>query len=466
MQSVIRARRWPVRSSSCSAVARSIAPVAPRGWPSAMAPPLTFTFSSGMPSSWATTSGTGAKASLISKRSMPLTLRSACASALRVDGMGPVSISTGSDPATAIETIRARGLSPRLRARPLEAITTAAAPSTIPELLPACSTPSSLNGELVQLLARVAPLRRAQLGGQPLRDQPGPVLLEPWRNRSLAAHRVGAHRHAGHVLHSAGDHQLRGAGEHRLRPEVHRLQAGAAEAVHGRPRHLDRQPRGEHRAARDVEPLLADLRDAAHDHVVDVLRLEPRVGQRRRERLRQQIDGVELRQRSLPLPARGSHRIDDDRFCHHVLLPAGSQVRSAGRNASIRSAAGKAYRRPVAGCYPCRKGFFRTMVCTRSAPTDTAIASTLTRSSTRSTYLRAFSGRSLYSRTSAMGSFHPGSSSYTGCACSSSSGSEGNSWTTLPSSSRYRTAIWSFSKPVSTSSLVKASPESPLTRAA
>ena len=144
MQSVMSARRCPVRSNSCSAVASSIAPVAPSGWPSAIAPPFTFTFSSGIPSSCATTSGTGANASLISKMSMSVILRSALASALRAAGMGPVSMSTGSEPATAMETIRARGLSPRLRARPFEAITTAAAPSTIPELLPACNTPPSL----------------------------------------------------------------------------------------------------------------------------------------------------------------------------------------------------------------------------------------------------------------------------------------------------------------------------------
>ena len=145
MQSVISARRCPVRSSSYSAVASSIAPVAPSGCPRAMAPPLGFTFSIGIPSSCATTSGTGANASLISKTSMSPIFSSAAASALRVAGIGPVSISTGSLPATAIETMRARGLSPRLRALPFEAITTAAAPSTMPDEFPACSTPFSLN---------------------------------------------------------------------------------------------------------------------------------------------------------------------------------------------------------------------------------------------------------------------------------------------------------------------------------
>ena len=87
----------------------------------------------------------GANASLISKRSMSSTFSSALARALRAAGMGPVSMRTGSLPATAMETMRARGLRPSERARPFDAITTAAAPSTIPDELPACSTPSSLN---------------------------------------------------------------------------------------------------------------------------------------------------------------------------------------------------------------------------------------------------------------------------------------------------------------------------------
>src|SRR5690606_31488761 len=40
---VISAVDWSDRSSSCSAVVISRAPVAPTGWPSAMAPPLTLT---------------------------------------------------------------------------------------------------------------------------------------------------------------------------------------------------------------------------------------------------------------------------------------------------------------------------------------------------------------------------------------------------------------------------------------
>src|SRR5262249_6415388 len=45
MHNVMRAAPLPVRSSSSSTVPRIIAPVAPSGWPIAMAPPLTLTLS-------------------------------------------------------------------------------------------------------------------------------------------------------------------------------------------------------------------------------------------------------------------------------------------------------------------------------------------------------------------------------------------------------------------------------------
>jgi len=98
-----------------------------------MAPPFGFTSPSGCPSSWATTSGTGAKARDL-KRSMSLTLRSACASAFAraaLDGDGEHQ--HGFVPATAMETSSRRGLKPRRSAppRPVEALPTAAEPSTI-----------------------------------------------------------------------------------------------------------------------------------------------------------------------------------------------------------------------------------------------------------------------------------------------------------------------------------------------
>src|SRR5207248_1144233 len=122
-----------------------------------------------------------------------------------------------------------------------------------------------------------------------------------------------------------------------------------------------------HRGPRDVHPLLSHLRDAAHDDVVDVGGLHAGVRQRCRERLREQIDWMNGRQAALPLPPRGPDCIDDNGFCHDR-LPLAAGIRQRG-----------------AVPYPCRNGFLRTIVCARSAPTETAIASTPTSCSTRST---------------------------------------------------------------------------------
>ena len=51
-QSVTSAVCLPVRSSSSSTVPRIMAPVAPSGWPMAMAPPFGLTFSGSMSKAW------------------------------------------------------------------------------------------------------------------------------------------------------------------------------------------------------------------------------------------------------------------------------------------------------------------------------------------------------------------------------------------------------------------------------
>ena len=60
------------------------APLAPIGWPSAIAPPLTFTFDSSTPSMRIELSATEANASLISNRSMSSTDSPAFSSAALV----------------------------------------------------------------------------------------------------------------------------------------------------------------------------------------------------------------------------------------------------------------------------------------------------------------------------------------------------------------------------------------------
>ena len=112
MQSVISAVALPVRSSSSRAVPIRQAPVAPSGWPSAIAPPLTLMRAGSMPSLRAVWSGTVAKASLISQRSMSETAIPAFFSALAEAGAGAVSMITGSAPAVAVARTRARTLRP------------------------------------------------------------------------------------------------------------------------------------------------------------------------------------------------------------------------------------------------------------------------------------------------------------------------------------------------------------------
>ena len=89
----------------------------PSGWPSAMAPPLTFTRAGSSSSSRRQATDWLAKASLISTRSRSATVRPARSRALRVAGTGPMPITDGSTPATAVLTTRARGAQAKL-ARP------------------------------------------------------------------------------------------------------------------------------------------------------------------------------------------------------------------------------------------------------------------------------------------------------------------------------------------------------------
>ena len=74
---------------------------------------------------------------MISKRSMSSLRHAGLAAAPSVTSTGPVSISARSEPIEAKARIRARGFRPRLRPPRFEPTSTAAAPSTMPEELPA-----------------------------------------------------------------------------------------------------------------------------------------------------------------------------------------------------------------------------------------------------------------------------------------------------------------------------------------
>ena len=105
------------RRCACSwltAVVTRRAPLAPSGWPSAIAPPLGLTraSSSARPSSRSTARPCAAKASLSSITSICASVRPVSASTLRVAGAGPMPMMRGATPAVAMPTTRARGVRP------------------------------------------------------------------------------------------------------------------------------------------------------------------------------------------------------------------------------------------------------------------------------------------------------------------------------------------------------------------
>ena len=126
----------------------------------AMAPPLTLTFSTSQPISRLTQMAWAAKASLASMRSRSPVRQPAFSSAFFEAGMGPVPMMEGSTPAWAQETMRASGSRPRLRASDWRMSTTQAAPSLMPEALPAVTVPPRLKaGRRAARLSGVTPSR-------------------------------------------------------------------------------------------------------------------------------------------------------------------------------------------------------------------------------------------------------------------------------------------------------------------
>jgi hypothetical protein len=107
----------------------SFAPVAPSGWPSAIAPPFTFTMVGSMSSSRITASACAANASLNSMSFMSCNDSPARVSAFGIAWMGPTPMMSGATPAVANDTNRASGRRPNASARSRRITSTAAAPS-------------------------------------------------------------------------------------------------------------------------------------------------------------------------------------------------------------------------------------------------------------------------------------------------------------------------------------------------
>ena len=137
----------------------SFAPLHPSGWPRAMAPPFTLTFSWGTPCSAIQAMGTGAKASLHSKRSMSSIDMPDFSRAYAVAGMGPVSMKIGSSPRTLMWWMRARGVRPWSATACSEATSRAAAPSLVWLASAAVIRPPSTRGASWAIFSMLPPLR-------------------------------------------------------------------------------------------------------------------------------------------------------------------------------------------------------------------------------------------------------------------------------------------------------------------
>ena len=269
---------------------------------------------------------------------------------------------TGSTPASATVWMRASGVRPSSRALSEVVSSSAAEPSEICEELPAVTTPSSrkagrrpasfssevsrrmpssavtspdghdLVGEaalvgggggalvrgqrdLVELLAGELPAVGDHLRRQALGHEAAVVALEHLRREgAVAADHVGEHRHARHRLDAAGDDEVVVPGDEARGGEVHGLLARAALAVDGGAGHRLGEAGGERGVARDVDALLADLRDAAPQDVVDERGVDPGTGDEGVEHGGRQVAGVHSRQRLARLADadRRTNGSDDD----------------------------------------------------------------------------------------------------------------------------------------------------------
>jgi len=130
---------------SWSSVTTMRAPEHPTGCPRAMAPPFTFTRSASRPSSAMQGNAWAANASFNSARSMSEADQPCLLNALRVARMGPTPMRCGSRPAIAPPTTRAIGSRPSSLPFSSETTRRAAAPSLMPEELPAVTVPSFWN---------------------------------------------------------------------------------------------------------------------------------------------------------------------------------------------------------------------------------------------------------------------------------------------------------------------------------
>ena len=178
--------------------------------------------------------------------------------------------------------------------------------------------PVRLQRVLVERLAGEPPLLGDHLGRDALRHD-GPALADLLVDRAPAGlAEVRAHRNARHVLDAGGDDEIEVAGLHGRGAVERRLQRRAALPVDRRRAHRLRPARDENRAAPDVQRLLADLRHAAHLHVLDLSGIDVHAADQAVQHLRRQLVGSDARtaNRSAARSASERHR-RGTRRSHH-----------------------------------------------------------------------------------------------------------------------------------------------------
>ena len=134
--------------------------------------------------------------------------------------------------------------------------------------------------------------------------------------RVTAGEQRRAHRHPRHALDPGRDHHVVRTRDHALRGEVQRLLGRPALPVDRRAGHRVGEPGRERGVAADVERLVADLHDAAHDHVVDERRIEIVAFDERAQRVRGQVDRMPAREHAVAPAERRPDRVDDHRVSH------------------------------------------------------------------------------------------------------------------------------------------------------
>src|SRR5919204_320904 len=249
------------------------------------------------------------KASFSSTRSSSSMVIPARARTFRTAGIGPMPITRGSTPATALATKRPSGSTPSARAFSSLATTSAAAPSLIPLALPAVTVPSRRKaGFSVASFSAVVSGRGCSSRASPSTERSS-VSKRP---ASTAAAQRCCERRPAHRLDAAGDEEVAVAGDDGVARGDDRGQPGGAEPVDGDAGNMLGQAREEDGHACDVAVVLAGLVRAAEVDILDLVRGDPRALDRLPHDERRQVVGAHARE-SAAVPAdRRANAGEDD----------------------------------------------------------------------------------------------------------------------------------------------------------